>query len=254
VPGKTTKPESIRPGSRTLCSTCESAVSQEVLAPFGVARSLSFLNRVDSAGRARGLCGAPVGARGRRPSPEDLHRLDPDGWLVQSSIDTNSIESPAEQRRTRGENEKCVIPQPRGHRPSFPDSVCLLDTRLLMGGTDIRNERILPSSRSQAFPGVQRPSPPQLFQRPSDQASWRTRMSNAWGFTRTRHKAKLILADRASTGTRTPWTKRGPHAELLSPDAIAAFEVSSRSVSVPGTELRSYGPQLRNSVPGTHVS
>jgi hypothetical protein len=36
-------------------------------------------------------------------------------------------------------------------------------------------------------------------------------MSNAWGFTRTRHKAKLTLADRASTGTRTPWTKRGTH-------------------------------------------
>ena len=135
MPGKTTKPESIRPGSRTFCSTCESAVSQEVLAPFGVARSLSFLNRVDSAGRARGLCGAPVGARGRRPSPEDLHRLDPDGWLVQSSIDTNSIESPAEQRRTRGANEKPVTPQPRGIRSSFLISLCLLDTRLQMGGT-----------------------------------------------------------------------------------------------------------------------
>ena len=119
---------------RTFCSTCASAVSQEVLAPFGVARSLSFLNRVDSAGRARGLCGAPDGARGRRPSPKGLHRLDPDGWLVQSSIDTNSIESPAEQRRTRGANEKCAIPQPRGHLPSFLVSVCLLDKRLLMGG------------------------------------------------------------------------------------------------------------------------
>ncbi len=101
---------------------------------------------------------------------------------------------------------------------------------LALADKQTRNERILPSSRSQAFPGVQRPSPPQLFQRPSDQASWRTRMSNAWRFTRTRHKAKLTLADRASTGTRTPWTKRGPHAELLSPDAIAASEVSSRSV------------------------
>ena len=70
MPGKTTKPESIRPGSRTFCSTCESAVSQEVLAPFGVARSLSFLNRVDSAGRARGLSGAPAGARGRGPRTE----------------------------------------------------------------------------------------------------------------------------------------------------------------------------------------
>ena len=138
--GKTNKPESIRPGSRTFCSTCESAVSQEVLAPFGVARSLSFLNRVDSAGRARGLSGAPDGARGRRPVSEDLHRLDPDGWLVQSSTDTNSIESPAEQRRTKGANGKCAVPQTRGHRPSFPDSVCLLDKRLLMGGADEVNK------------------------------------------------------------------------------------------------------------------
>jgi len=135
VPGETTKPESIRPGSRTFCSTCASAVSQEVLAPFGVARSLSFLNRVDTAGRARGLSGAPVGARGRRPSSKDLHRLDPDGWLVQSSIDTNSTESPAAQRRTRGANEKSIAPQPRGFRSSFLISLCLLDRCLLMGGT-----------------------------------------------------------------------------------------------------------------------
>ena len=135
MPGKTTKPESIRPGFRTFCSTCASAVSQEVLAPFGVARSLSFLNRVDTVGRARGLSGAPDGARGRRSASEDLHRLDPDGWLVQSSTDSNSIESPAAQRRTRGANEKSITPQPRGSRSSFPISLCLLDKRLLMGGT-----------------------------------------------------------------------------------------------------------------------
>ena len=106
-----------------------------MLALFGVARRLLVFNCVDTVGRARGLSGAPAGARGRRPSPEDLHRLDPDGWLVQSATDTNSIESPAEQRRTRGAYEKSVTPQPRGSRSSFPISLCLLDKRLLMGGT-----------------------------------------------------------------------------------------------------------------------
>ncbi len=75
MPGKTTEPESIRPGFRTPCSTCASTVSQEVLAPFGVARSLSFLNRVDTAGRARGLSGVPNGARGRGPRTEILIAL-----------------------------------------------------------------------------------------------------------------------------------------------------------------------------------
>ena len=166
MPGKTTEPESIRPGFRTPCSTCASTVSQEVLAPFGVARSLSFLIRMDAAGRARGLSGAPDGARGRRPSSEALHRLDPDGWLVQSMTDTNPIESPAALGDQKVPSHHAVtgqgcgicgkllrtfqqLPQPRRRideiNSSFPDQAgpsgpapgkrCLLDTRLLMGGT-----------------------------------------------------------------------------------------------------------------------
>jgi hypothetical protein len=133
VPGKTTIPESTRPGLRASRSTCASAVSQEVLAPFGVARSLSP-NRVDTAGRARGLCGAPDGARGRRAESLALHRLDPDGWLVQSSTDTNPIQSPAAQRRAESANFKPLSPRsgPPGLSLAKP---CPLDTRLLMGGT-----------------------------------------------------------------------------------------------------------------------
>jgi hypothetical protein len=134
VPGKTTIPESTRPGLRASRSTCASAVSQEVLAPFGVARSLSP-NRVDTAGRARGLCGAPDGARGRRAESLALHRLDPDGWLVQSSTDTNPIQSPAAQRRAESANFKPLSPRsgPPGLSLAKP---CPLDTRLLMGGTE----------------------------------------------------------------------------------------------------------------------
>jgi len=90
-----------------------------MLALSGVARRLLVFNCVDTVGRARGLSGASAGARGRRPSPEDLHRLDPDGWLVQSATDTNSTESPAAQRRTRSANEKSIAPQPRESRSSF---------------------------------------------------------------------------------------------------------------------------------------
>jgi len=133
VPGETDLPESTRPGLRASRSTCASAVSQEVLAPFRVARSLS-LNRVDTAGRARGLCGAPDGARGRRAASLALHRLDPDGWLVQSSTDTNPIQSPAAQRRAGSATFNPPSPRPgsRGPRLGKP---CPLDTRLLMGGT-----------------------------------------------------------------------------------------------------------------------
>jgi len=160
---KNHQPESTRPGHFTFCSACESSVSHEVLAPFWVARRLRIFNRLDTAGRARGLSGAPDGARGRRPSPEDLHRLDPDGWLGQSTADSNTTESPASRKGqpvTTGRvqmavesAESCCAPSSRSHSrddetrsesrtsftgPSHPglDTACLLDTRLLMGGTD----------------------------------------------------------------------------------------------------------------------
>jgi len=133
VPGETTIPESTRPGLRAFRSTCASAVSQEVLAPFRVARSLSP-NRVDTAGRARGLCGAPDGARGRRADSLALHRLDPDGWLVQSSTDTNPIQSPAAQQRAESATLNPPSPRSGSPGPSLAKP-CPLDTRLLMGGT-----------------------------------------------------------------------------------------------------------------------
>jgi hypothetical protein len=123
--------ESTRPGLRAFRSTCASAVSQEVLAPFRVARSLSP-NRVDTAGRARGLCGAPDSARGRRADSLALHRLDPDGWLVQSSTDTNPIQSPAAQQRA--ESATFNPPSPRSGSPGASlAKPCPRDTRLLMG-------------------------------------------------------------------------------------------------------------------------
>ena len=159
-------PESTRSGHFTFCSACESAVSHEVLALLGGARYLQTSGRMDSAGRARGLSGAPDGARGRRPSPEDLHRLDPDGWLGQPTTDSNPIESPASREDQRVNSYRVLIaighgicgkllrtfqqiPQPRRRRdgmtsglfriggPSHPvlAKPCLLDTRLLMGGT-----------------------------------------------------------------------------------------------------------------------
>ncbi len=104
MPGKTTKPESIRPGFRTFCSTCESAVSQEVLAPFGVARSLSFLNRVDTAGRARGLSGAPDGARGRGSRTEAFIALIlMGGWCSRKLTPTRM------KGRPRGNGQKCCL-------------------------------------------------------------------------------------------------------------------------------------------------
>ena len=159
-------PESTRSGHFTFCSACESAVSHEVLALLGGARHLQTSGRMDSAGRARGLSGAPDGARGRRPSTEDLHRLDPDGWLGQPTTDSISTESPASRvvqtvnphhARTATGNGICgkllrtfqQIPQPRRRRdgitsgslrfdgPSHPvlAKPCRLDTELLMGGT-----------------------------------------------------------------------------------------------------------------------
>jgi len=169
VPGKTTGPESIRPGLRTSRSTCASTVSQEVLAPFGVARSLSLLNHVDTAGRARGLSGAPNGAKGREPRTEILVALIPmGGWCSRRLIPTRLKVRP--QRVDRGEMPHPAVtgqgygicgklsrlrrttfqqlPQPRRRRRdvidnSVPDQAgppgpfsgkrCLLDTRLLMG-------------------------------------------------------------------------------------------------------------------------
>ena len=155
-------PEWICPGPFTFCSACESSVSHEVLAPTRVARHLRILNRLDTAGRARGLSGAPDGARGRRTSPEDLHRLDPDGWLGQPTADSHTTESPASWNEhqvttdrvqmTEESAESCCAPSSRSlsrdektrseSRTSFtgpshpgPDKACLLDTRLLMGGT-----------------------------------------------------------------------------------------------------------------------
>ena len=159
-------PESTRSGHFTFCSARESAVSHEVLALLGGARHLQTSGRMDSVGRARGLSGAPDGARGRRPSPEDLHRLDPDGWLGQPTTDSNSIESPASREDQKVKSHRAdittgygicgkllrtfqQIPQPRRRRdgitngslrfdgPSHPvlAKPCPLDTRLLMGGT-----------------------------------------------------------------------------------------------------------------------
>lgn len=145
MPGETTIPESTRPGLRAFRSTCASAVSQEVLAPFRVARSLSP-NRVDTAGRARGLCGAPDGARGRRADSLALHRLDPDGWLVQSSTDTNPIQSPAAQQRAESATLNPPSPRSGSPGPSLAKP-CPLDTRLLMGGMRARRP---PSSQDSA--------------------------------------------------------------------------------------------------------
>jgi hypothetical protein len=141
-------------------------VSHEVLALLGGARYLQTSGHLDSAGRARGLSGAPDGARGRRTSPEDLHRLDPDGWLGQPTADSNSIESPASREDQRVNSHRAdiatgyglcgkllrtfqQIPQPRRRRdaitsrfprfggPSHPvlGKLCPLDKELLMGGT-----------------------------------------------------------------------------------------------------------------------
>ncbi len=63
-----------------------------------------------------------------------LHRLDPDGWLVQSSTDTNPIQSPAAQRRAESATLKLPSPRPGSLAPSLAKP-CPLDTRLLMGGT-----------------------------------------------------------------------------------------------------------------------
>jgi hypothetical protein len=77
---------------------------------------------------------APDGARGRRAASLALHRLDPDGWLVQSSTDTNPIQSPAAQRGAGSATLKPPSPKSGslGPRPGEP---CPRDTRLLMGGT-----------------------------------------------------------------------------------------------------------------------
>ena len=142
-------------------------MSHEVLDLFGGTRYLQTAGHLDSAGRARGLFGAPDGARGRRTSSEDLHRLDPDGWLGQPTTDSNSIESPASREDQKvsphqvGTATGCgfcgkllrifqQIPQPRRRRdgienspfhfsgPSHPALAkpCQLDKNLLMGGTD----------------------------------------------------------------------------------------------------------------------
>ena len=159
-------PESTRPGHFAFCSACESSVSHEVLAPHRVARHLQILNRMDTAGRARGLSGAPDGARGRRSPHGELHRLDPDGWLGQPTADSNSIESPASRKDQKVNSHRAdtatgyglcgkllrtfqQIPQPRRRRdgitssslrfdgPSHPvqGKPCPLDKELLMGGT-----------------------------------------------------------------------------------------------------------------------
>ena len=130
------------PRSYPLCSTCASAVSQELLAPLGVARSLYVLNCVDTAGRARGLSGAPDGARGRRIHSVVLQRLDPDGWLVQSSTDTNSYESPAAQRKQRGRSTHYLSRKASG---LVSISVRVLDNGLLMGGTGSKSGLIVAS-------------------------------------------------------------------------------------------------------------
>lgn len=142
-------------------------MSHEVLALFGGARYLQTSGHLDSAGRARGLSGAPAGARGRRTSPEDLLRLDPDGWLGQPTTDSKSFESPASRKDQRVNSHRadiatgcglcgklqCIfqqIPQPRRRDgttscflrfggPSHPvlGKLCPLDKELLMGGTDM---------------------------------------------------------------------------------------------------------------------
>ncbi len=171
MPGKTTEPESIRPGFRTPCSTCASTVSQEVLAPFGVARSLSFLNCVDTAGRARGLSGVPNGARGRgprteilialilmggwcglRPTPFEtrvrLRRKDR-GMTSHSDVTGRGYgiygklprlrratfqQIPQPRRRRSDEIENSMTPR-SGARGTRLGKLYLLDTGLLMGGT-----------------------------------------------------------------------------------------------------------------------
>ncbi len=141
-------------------------MSHEVLDLFGETRYLQTAGHLDSAGRARGLSGAPNGARGRRSSTEDLHRLDPDGWLGQPTTDSNSIESPASREDQRANSHRAdfatghgicgkllrtfqQIPQPRRRRdgitsshipfggPSHPvlGKPYSLDRELLMGGT-----------------------------------------------------------------------------------------------------------------------
>lgn len=154
--------ESTRPGPFTSCPACESAVSHEVLAPIRVARRLQILNRMDTAGRARGLSGVPDGARGRRSPSGELHRLDPDGWLGQPTADSNTKESPASRIRLQviadrarlvvESAESCCAPSSRSYNLDYEErseslTTCTgsshpglevlyqLDRELLMGGT-----------------------------------------------------------------------------------------------------------------------
>ena len=167
MPGTTTEPESIRPGFRTSRSTCASTVSQEVMASFGAARSLSFLNHVDSAGRARGLSGAPNGAGAWGPRTETLIAWIPmGGWCGRRPtptrlkvrphrVDREDMSDPAVTGNGYGICGKLLrtfqqLPQPRRRRDGIKNSIrdhagppgpfsgklCLLDTRLLMGGAD----------------------------------------------------------------------------------------------------------------------
>ncbi len=73
--------------------------------------------------------------QGQRNSNRDPHRLDPDGWLVRSETDTLFNESPAAEK---GRQVKSKTIKPRsGSSGPHPGSCCPLDTRLLMGGTQV---------------------------------------------------------------------------------------------------------------------
>lgn len=70
--------------------------------------------------------------QGQGISHRDPHRLDPDGWLVRSEIDTKSNESPAAQNDRKVNNQ---LSRQTSGSDSAPGKLSLLDTRLLMGGT-----------------------------------------------------------------------------------------------------------------------
>ena len=64
----------------------------------------------------------------------ETQRLDPDGWLVRTSSETDLIESPAALETSPGDLKQ-RSPVRRARLPRMWESLCPLDTRLLMGGT-----------------------------------------------------------------------------------------------------------------------
>jgi len=133
--GETKIREWIRPGRFSPVITRASVVSQ-----YGDGALTSSPQRVTTQMRghdwlsSRTFWGAErrqgPGSSNRRP-----HSLDPDGWLVRFHTDTTINESPAAWRRPQGETSNLPPrPRPGGLGPRLAPP-CLLDTRLLMGGT-----------------------------------------------------------------------------------------------------------------------